>query len=278
MNLPHWLSARLVTHLLNPQESSPSDDTLALIKEWSISSDFKGEYINNAELTLKDFIDLAQAWKQKQYEVHPQESISDVLKIISTFNGFTWVLLRSENSYLREGILMRHCVKEYYKWNGETLIYSLRDEKNLPHATLEIREVNLGKRRVKSVIQISGKANQPLSEKYWNHLLCFLNYFHRTYWCIPNLGAYSYNNLFFDQTTNQVILLENLTYHPQDLELIKFTGKMPKTCIIEGDLSLAYAEPKTLSSELIIKGNLILTGSSIQVPNSWTFNKLVTLK
>ena len=50
-------------------------------------------------------------------------------------DGFKFVLLKSESAYAREGKIMSHCAASYFGRNSK--IYSLRDENNNPHCTIE---------------------------------------------------------------------------------------------------------------------------------------------
>jgi len=81
-------------------------------------------------------------------------------------DGFNIVKLISEDSYKREGKLMSHCVASYA--NKESEIFSLRDAKNNPHCTIEIKE--------NEVRQIKGKGNGSISPKYVHHILEFLEF------------------------------------------------------------------------------------------------------
>jgi hypothetical protein len=53
-------------------------------------------------------------------------------------DGFKFVKLKSKPAFEREGKLMSHCVSGYHGREGIE-IHSLRDEKNNPHCTIEIR-------------------------------------------------------------------------------------------------------------------------------------------
>lgn len=90
------------------------------------------------------------------------EETADDVKIIKEFeDGFKIVELVGKSAYEKEGFLMSHCVSSYYGRN--TKIYSLRDEKNMPHATMEA-DGN----------QIKGKGNGPVIPKYVPYITAFL--------------------------------------------------------------------------------------------------------
>ena len=82
-------------------------------------------------------------------------------EIVYTFpDGMFFAKLNSSQCLDREGKLMQHCVGSYATrvQKGSVVIYSLRDKKNQPHATLEARG--------KEIFQIKGKQNEAPVEKY----------------------------------------------------------------------------------------------------------------
>ena len=97
--------------------------------------------------------------KQGNKIVETEEDIKIVLELEK---GFKWVKLISENSYKREGFLMSHCVASYFDKDVE--IFSLRDNKNKPHCTIEKNQ------------QIKGKGNGNIHPKYINYVVSFLEW------------------------------------------------------------------------------------------------------
>jgi len=81
-------------------------------------------------------------------------------KTIHTWDWFSVVELISEKAFKREGKLMSHCVGSYA--NRDVTIYSLRDDKNLPHCTIE------------KDVQIKGKGNGKIIPKYIKYVVEFL--------------------------------------------------------------------------------------------------------
>lgn len=81
----------------------------------------------------------AEKWMKTQIKKGSaiKELPSDIEIILDFGDGFKIVKLVGENAYKREGFLMSHCVASYYGRNVE--IYSLRDSKNIPHATFEVK-------------------------------------------------------------------------------------------------------------------------------------------
>jgi hypothetical protein len=98
--------------------------------------------------------------KKKKYT---DEVLEVDIKIVKSLeSGYCLVDIISKQAYSREGSLMGHCVSSYYN-NKKTKILSLRDSKNLPHATIEVENNN--------VVQIRGKGNKPVISKYGDIVL-----------------------------------------------------------------------------------------------------------
>lgn len=85
-----------------------------------------------------------------------------------------WAKLTSPEALNREGRLMKHCVGSYADVvaSERVVIYSLRDLKNEPHATVEL---NMNNGRAPSINQVKGKANQPPLGRYGVYIKDFLN-------------------------------------------------------------------------------------------------------
>ena len=98
------------------------------------------------------------------------ETEQDVKVILKERNGgMRFVQLIGENAFKREGNLMSHCVAGYYG-KANTKVYSLRDENNNPHCTIEVQGEN-------QVQQIKGKGNGSIHPKYISYVIKILQYF-----------------------------------------------------------------------------------------------------
>ncbi len=75
-------------------------------------------------------------------------------------DGFQWVDVKAAGALKREGSRMGHCVGGYCDSvaSGAVSIFSLRDPKNSPHVTVEIRK--------NAIWQIKGKGNERPVDKY----------------------------------------------------------------------------------------------------------------
>lgn len=92
-------------------------------------------------------------------------------------NWFKIVKLITQEAYQREWQLMSHCVYWYY--GRDTDIYSLRDERNYPHATIEKWK------------QIKWKGNNAILPKYVKYVVEFLE----ELWM--NMREYEMKNIWY---------------------------------------------------------------------------------
>lgn len=95
--------------------------------------------------------------------------VLDQAEIVYDFpDGFRVVHLRTAAELDLEGELMDHCVGGYTHLIAHAMldILSLRDARNRPHATLEAHGAD--------IVQIKGKANGPVADRYAGYLRTFL--------------------------------------------------------------------------------------------------------
>lgn len=114
-------------------------------------------------LVVPEALKQSDEWTKQLQKKKIDEKAEEGEEIAMKFpDGFTWRKLVSEASLAREGKLMGHCVGGYWRYvqPGHVAIYSLRDQKNEPHCTIEVRPEQ------KHVMQIKGKGNAPVVEKY----------------------------------------------------------------------------------------------------------------
>jgi hypothetical protein len=125
---------------------------------------------------------------------------------------FKFVKLISKEAYNREWKLMSHCVASYY-WR-DVNIYSLRDEKNLPHCTIE--ENN----------QVKGKWNQTVDNKYFWMCIKFLEYKWMTIWEneMKNIWFYKLENIDKDLSVDEKYLYDWKYISDSNLDKIKDNG------------------------------------------------------
>ena len=88
---------------------------------------------NQALLSTKKW---SEASSKKGKKLNDEEGV-DIEHILELGLGYRVVKLNTENAYKREGFLMRHCLGAYKP--KDTTVYSFRDDKNMPHATFEVK-------------------------------------------------------------------------------------------------------------------------------------------
>ena len=122
------------------------------------------------KMSVSDAVRLTDKWVKKLHRkgenvVETEEDVKEILDL----DEMRLVQLISKTSYKREGYLMSHCVASYH--NKECKVYSLRDIKNKPHATIEISK------RGDRIEQIKGKGNGSIHPRYIKYVLKVLNHF-----------------------------------------------------------------------------------------------------
>jgi len=136
------------------------------------------DYLNGAEDLPKELWDLsfpqmferAEEWHETLKGVEATGEY-ETKKVVYRFeNGFTIVQVPPEDLEV-EGEFMGHCVGTYCDpvSAGVKEIYSLRDVKNRPHATIEVKageKFTLGPDAPGTIQQIKGKGNATPAEKY----------------------------------------------------------------------------------------------------------------
>lgn len=92
-----------------------------------------------AKLNFKEFEEWLMEWKRDN-----RESLSAGAVVYDFGNGYTIQKLTTPEQLQFEGDEMGHCVGGYHYQveRGDTIIYSLRDSKNIPHVTIEIQTVS----------------------------------------------------------------------------------------------------------------------------------------
>jgi len=163
-----WINHNLQNYLNKHQDIANKPETIAEIEHII-------DYLNSdsapaklQKMSYKQAKANADKWLQTQ--IKKGKTINEIEADIEVFmefdNGFKMVKLIGENAYKREGFLMGHCVGGYFGRSYST-IYSLRDNKNNPHATIELYHEN------SSINQVKGKGNGSIHPAYINYLLEF---------------------------------------------------------------------------------------------------------
>jgi hypothetical protein len=130
------------------------------------STEAPSRLIKAAYETMRD---KASDWvaRMNRKGIHVMETEEDT-KVMKRWNtGMKLVKLVGKAAFAREGALMHHCVKSYHDKKGSD-VYSLRDENNNPHATIEVTTTN------GQINQIKGKGNGSIHPKYIKYVLSSL--------------------------------------------------------------------------------------------------------
>ena len=153
-----WVNSNLKNYLeKNPENQTEIEHILDFLLSESSPQKLK-------KMSYEEAKKGAEKWTkslQKKGELKEKRGAVKTLKKWS--NGYRVVKLKTKESYEREGKLMGHCVASYFGKDDE--IYSLRDEKNFPHATFSRKSQ-----------QIKGKGNGKLIPKYVKYVVEFLEF------------------------------------------------------------------------------------------------------
>ncbi len=157
-NVVEWVKINLKNYLSKNQENQSEIEHIIDY----LNSEDSPKRIN--KMSYKDALLNTNKWVKKltRQGREIKESKSDTEIVLKLENGFKWVKLKGKNAFKREGFLMRHCVSSYYGKDVE--VYSLRDNKNNPHCTVEKDK------------QIKGKGNGNIHPRYVDYVVKFLEF------------------------------------------------------------------------------------------------------
>ena len=193
--------------------------------------------LNISRISVPEAIRQSEQWTERlNKKASDQEDVAGTETVRKYPDGFRWVKVTSKQALDREGKLMRHCVGSYCSQvsSGSTSIYSLRDKKNEPHCTIELKSG--------SINQIKGKANGPIDSKYIKYVKDFV---------LKPISGEKYAKVS-DLKNLGLIEIENKIYDINNL---------PTGLKVGGDLDLGGCTSLTnLSSGLKVQGTLYLYG------------------
>ncbi len=186
------------------------------------------DYKKLDRISFEQALERHDRWMKKNDGILRDDS--KLVKTIYSFpDGYKIVELPDDFCKTREGQLMGHCVGQG-KYSGKT-IFSLRDRKNNPHATLELK----GNR----VVQLQGKENKDVVEKYHPYLQEFFtnSEYTLTEGYYTKIGLIKLNNEVYK--INEIpdgLVIENETY--TDLENCEILTKLPNNLTVNHYLNL----------------------------------------
>jgi len=149
------------------KKNKATEDDLEHIIDWMVNSS-KAPY-RMQKLSYVDAKRKTDEWVKSNIKKAKaiKETDGDTEIFIDFEDGFTFVKLLTKNAFQKEGSAMSHCLAGYNP-GKDFNIYSLRDSKNNPHCTIEVRGE-------KEINQIKGKGNGSIHPKYINYVLSFLD-------------------------------------------------------------------------------------------------------
>jgi len=242
-----------------------------------------------SKLKFKAALAAANKWTQEMNKQAGEWDDFKGIEIVRKYKkGVKWVRVFSKQACEREGKVMDHCVGGYYKdvRDGLTSIYSLRDNTNKPHCTIEVRDGG--------VEQIKGYSDGTVEPQYQKYVLNFLvepfkkkfKYFNE----LENAGLkevngkiepYSFSNdriIDGDLSTTDV-----LTPFKQDFLHVKGSvylqnsklNYLPNTLIVDDNIQLNNSSIVELPDNLTVNGTLFLNDSEIlEIPENAKINGL----
>lgn len=176
------------------KEKYKNEEKLQNVIDFLINNGFEHKEIM---FNFEDALKKEQQWILKLNSA-TQTDLGQFQIIKDYMDGFKIVQLLDQQSKKYEGFIMAHCVASH---SGSSKIYSLRDQNNKPHCTMEFSG--------KSIIQIKGKANGKVSPKYTSYVLDFLKDLN-----VP-VNIHDMENIgyhFFDSKTKKVFEKHFINY------------------------------------------------------------------
>jgi ankyrin repeat protein len=119
-------------------------------------------------MLFDDALKKAEQWENSiKKEFRDLEDPTEV-KVIKEVGNYKWVQILGKTGLDREGDEMHHCLSAK-TYGDDCTYYSLRDEKNKPHATFEIQDMT-------TLLQLKGYNNGPIEPYLKNVVSDFIEY------------------------------------------------------------------------------------------------------
>lgn len=233
-----WLGNAVYTHETETMNNLSSVDNPEELRIHNNDIRYISDYLNGSdefpedlwEKSLNGMYDLAVQWHDNlKFKEDPTGDYENKQIVYKFDNGYTIVDVNTEKDLGVEGDKMGHCVGSYCDdvAEGAMTIYSLRDAKNEPHATIEVTPtLPLGRSRSQGrVDQIKGKGNGAPIEKYRPMIKQWLQTTNFAYEDSPD-----YLNILSSEEIRQRLFAgelkkdseQSLARNTEDPEIIKF--------------------------------------------------------
>ena len=286
-----YIKSNIRRYLINDFKANKLTKAPVNAPQWLKDSIIKGEEVFTLDLSSKDkqvfnhWIDYLNTLPENkdlskisipQLITHVKEwdktfaknkaDEEDGIKVIKEYpDKYKWVNVFGENSLNREGKLMNHCVGSYYDSvkKNKVQIFSLRDNNNKPHITIEYGL------RDKLIEQIKGKNNEPPVEKYMKYLEDFLTKKYIKYNRINEdelrtCNLINLNNKIISILDKDRFFKELLSSNINNLILAETSvSELPKGLKIKGNLTLRRSKIKELPENLEVAGRLDISYTAI---------------
>lgn len=138
---------------------------------------------NLMSMTYDDVREGLYQWDLELKQKMEDEAQYEEQNIVYEFgDGWTIQNVRTSDDLETEGDLMGHCVGGYCHSvsSGSSFIYSLRDPKNKPHVTIELKDSS--ETESPRVVQIKGKQNRTPVEEYKKKVAEWMKTLNRPRW------------------------------------------------------------------------------------------------
>lgn len=216
-----WLGNAVYTHETTERNNLDSVDNPDELRVYNNDVRYIADYLNGSqeipgnvwEMKWQSVFNLSEDWHEELKRGIKYTGEYKHKEVVYEFdNGFTIVDVNTEHDLETEGDLMGHCVGGYCDDVAEGImtIYSLRDKRNKPHATIEVT-------RSGEVEQIKGKGNEPPAEKYRPMIKQWLQTTKFNY-----KGSHDYMNMLSNEEIKEMLLSGKLPEH-KIRELIRST-------------------------------------------------------
>lgn len=260
--IQEWLDKNLQNYLkkkgdkvsFEGQEVELKKDVVDHIVDWMESKDAERHRKRLLRMSVPDAYRLSILWTRKLHKKSKKlkkknQELETVETVLEFDDGYFFVKLKDEISYLEEGEKMGHCVGGYYGRDCE--IYSLRDKDNNPHCTIEVRN--------RECYQIKGRANGDVVEKYHHHVKNFLNTIDLDVlpkYDVEKIGCYYFGTFLFHQTDKMPKnLFVNKNFNLSRDKMEKPVNRLE----VNGDLKIQhYHGWRLLADEIIVHGDLLI--------------------
>lgn len=301
-----WVTSNLTTWIINDFRAKPVNEVQEDSEDWVEKALSKGDKVYRVDFNsqdkkkLKDIVKFAsssykanklqnvsvpqliEAMKKENEKNSKQKQLNESeeagTKVIHIYpNGYHWVENFGKESINREGKLMQNCLKtnDYGNWfervkNGSCQIYSLRDDKNKPHISIQFDPKD------RTIVQIKGRQNKPVIEKYRDYLFDFIRHDYIGFTSVYDTDAISNGFVYRDKKMYDINNLPPSFVLRGDLRLDGFpeTVTLPNNLVVNGIVSFENSQVKKVPSGLKCESLILVDSEITEIPSGITCDYL----